>query len=169
MVVTRAPLMSVFLLGYALAHSGASNNCAGLLADATVEIQYDGQVGSGVIQMTRHPESCTGTTYPVTTPIASTAVVVDNSKTISTMTPVDSGISYNTPPAVGTSPTKVLNATTSRPPQIVSGTQATQVSSDVRASTLNPSPITGSGSRANVAWSHVFLWTAIAEIIIDCI
>jgi len=149
MAINRA-LLWVILFGYGFAQSDTAESCTRLQAEATVEIQYDGQVGSGVIQMTRHPESCTSTTYPVqdiTTPIATTAVVVNNSNPITTMTPVDSSISFNTPPIFGTGPTKALNTTTSRPPQVISGTQATQVSSDFRAPTPNSSPITGSGTR----------------------
>jgi hypothetical protein len=189
MVVNRALLTIIFLFGYGIARPGTSESSNSLQAEATVEIQYDGEVGSGIILMTSYPASCTtsSTSSPstvissssTTAPSVSTALIVSSPSTTPTWTSSTSSTPFNTPPIFGTSRTQMINATSTDQylfqtatgaSQMMTGTTATQNLSESSTPTPHASPVTGSGTRfhvtwSDVTWSHVFIWAAVAEIV----
>jgi hypothetical protein len=59
MILIHAILLIIFLFGSSFAQSDTSESSNSLQAEATVEIQYDGEVGSGIILMTSYLVSCT--------------------------------------------------------------------------------------------------------------
>lgn len=59
MVTNRAILAFIFLFGHGFAQIDAAQSSNSLQAEATVEIQYDGEVGSGIILMTTSPSCIT--------------------------------------------------------------------------------------------------------------
>jgi hypothetical protein len=59
MIMNRAVLAIIILFGYAFAESDAAESSTSIQAKATVEIQYDGLVGSSIILMTSDPASYT--------------------------------------------------------------------------------------------------------------
>ena len=59
MVILYAILVIIFLFGSGFAQSDTAKSSNSLQAEATMEIQYDGEIGSGIILMTSYPTSCT--------------------------------------------------------------------------------------------------------------
>ena len=123
MVIDRAILAIIFLFGYGFAQPGAAESSNSLRAEATVEIHYDGKVGSGIILMTSYPASCTTSnsttiisslstvTSSITTLSASMALIASSPSITETWTSSTSSIHFNMPPPFGTSRTQMINAT----------------------------------------------------------
>jgi hypothetical protein len=63
MIMNRAVPVIILLFNYAFAQPGTAESRTLIQAEATVEIQYDGHVGSGVILMTSDPACCTALTF----------------------------------------------------------------------------------------------------------
>jgi hypothetical protein len=189
MVINRAILAIIFLFCYGFAQSDTAGSRNSLQAEATVEIQYDGEVGSGIILMTSYPASCT-TSGPSSSSIVnsssstanssvSTSLIVSSQSTTPISTSSTSSPPFNTPPIFGTSRTQMINATSTSQylfqtatgaSQIMAGTTATQNLSVSNTLTPHTSPVVGSGTRfhvtwSDVTWSHVFFWAAVAEIV----
>lgn len=175
MAINRA-LLLVILFGYGFAQSDTAESCTRLQAEATVEIQYDGQVGSGIILMTSNPTSCGNlvSSNPsrtlldsITTTSTSTTTL---GKTSLTSTPL-----FHTPPSFGFSRTQMINVTsagqhlfptTVGSSQMVTGAAASQTLPETgTSSTSQASIVAGSGTRPCASWSHVFFWAAVTEII----
>jgi hypothetical protein len=177
MVVIRAILVVIFLFGSGFAQSDTADSSNSLQAEATVEIQYDGEVGSGIILMTSYPASCTTsiTSNSITdTSSTSTTLVVSNLSTTPIWTSSTSSNPFNTPPIFGTSRTQMINATSTSQylfqtatgaSQMMTGITATQNLSESSTPTPHASPVAGSGIRFHAIWSHVFLWAAVTEIV----
>ena len=170
MIIIHAILLIIFLFGSGFAQSDTAESSNSLQAEATVEIQYDGEVGSGIIPITSYPASCTTsvTSNSITnTPITSTTSL--------SITPIwtSSCTSFNTPPIFGATRTQMINTTSTSQylfqtatgaSQVMTGIMATQNLSGSSTSTPQASPVTGSGTRFHNIWSHVFFWAAVAEI-----
>lgn len=166
MVTNRVLLVVAFLFGSGFAQSGTAESCTRLQAEATVEIQHEGQAGSGVILMTSNPTSC--------------AAFVDSnpSGTLSssvTAISTTSATSFHNPLSFGISRTQMINATstgqqlfpkTTGSSQILTGVTASQSLSEPSTSTPQTSLVAGSGTRPDVIWSHVFFWAAVTELVI---
>jgi hypothetical protein len=178
MVIIHAILVIILFLGSSLAQSAQSSNS--LQAEATVEIQYDGEVGSGIILMTSYPVSCTTSVTSNSSTITSstsTTLVTSGQSTTPTWTFSTSSTPFNTPPIFGTSRTQMINATSTSQYLFQTATSASQtmtgtIGTQNLSSTPSPhaSPVAGSGTRfhvtwSNVTWSHVFIWAAVAEIV----
>jgi hypothetical protein len=79
----------------------------------------------------------------------------------------------NTPPLFGSSRTYMVNATANSQCESIlatgchmaTGTMATQTSSGSGFSTHHSSAVVGSGTRSNFAWSHVFIWAVVTDIL----
>jgi len=178
MIMNRAVLVIIFLFGYAFAESGVAESSTLIQAEATVEIQYDGQVGSGVILMTSDTACCTtSVTSNSSTTILSpnTTLIVSGSGTTVVQTSLSSCTLFNTPLVFGTSRTKMINATSTSQYLFPTATGSSQVAVQPTASqSLSPSNspstnaalVTGLGTRRGVAWSHVFFWAAVTEIVL---
>jgi hypothetical protein len=166
MVVIRSLLEFIFFLGYAFAHSGIVESSSFEQAEATVEIQYGGQVGSGIILLTSDPASGTDTATPNSRQTAQgTAFLVGAG------TPLSSSTLFNTPPVFGTSRTQIINdtalshylfPTATGSSHIMPGT-ATQSLSEPNTSSPSPTLVSGPGIRLAITWSHVFFWAAIVS------
>ncbi|PVH67412.1 hypothetical protein DL98DRAFT_600521 [Cadophora sp. DSE1049] len=176
MAINRA-LLLLILFGYGFAQPNTAESCTGLQAEATVEIQYDGQVGSGIILMTSNPTSCaslvssssTGT-LPNSTTATSTSPTAMSSKTSLT-----SATPFNTPPSFGVSRTQIVNATstgqhyfptTIGSSQIMTGATGTQIlPGHSTSSNSHSSLMVGSSTRLDVEWSHVVFGAIATELI----
>jgi hypothetical protein len=107
MVIIYAILL-IFSFGSGLAQYDIAGSSNSLQAEATVEIQYSGEVGSGIILI--HPASCT---------ISDTSNSITNTLFTSTTSPSTTPIwtssassnFFNTPPIFGTSQMRIINAT----------------------------------------------------------
>ena len=176
MAINRA-LLLVILFGYGFAQSDTAESCTRLQAEATVEIQYDGQVGSGIILMTSNPTSCgnldssdMSEALSDSTTTASTVSTTTLSATSSTSAPL-----CKTPPSFGVGRTQMINATfpgqhvfpvNTGSSQMVTGAIATRIQPEHSNSVTSPSSVVaGSGTRPGASWSHVFFWAAVAELI----
>jgi hypothetical protein len=160
MIIIHAILVIIFLFGSGFAQSDTAKSSKSLQAEVTVEIQYDGEVGSGIILMTGNPVSCT-------TSITASQGVMSILTSLATNTP------FNTPPVYGSTRSQMINATSTGQylfqtatgtSQIMTGVTTTQNPSDSSSQTVHASPVTGSGMRLD-PWSHVFFWAAVIEII----
>ncbi|PMD55349.1 uncharacterized protein K444DRAFT_634182 [Hyaloscypha bicolor E] len=162
--MNRIVLVITILFGYGFAQSGRAESSTFEQAEATVEIQYGGQVGSGIILLTSDPASGTATATPNSRATAqSTAFLVGAG------TPLSSSTLFNTPPVFGTSRTQMINdtalshylfPTATGSSQIMPGT-ATQSLSEPNTSSPSPTLVSGPGIRLAITWSHVFFWAAI--------
>ncbi len=164
MVITHAILVIIFLFSSGFAQFDTAESSKSLQAEATVEFQYDGEVGSGIILMTNYPVSCTASVTSITSSQGTKPILTS----LATNTP------FNTPPVFGTSRTQVINATStgqnlfqtaSSGSQIMTGVTSTQSLSASSTPTPNASPVAGLGIRPNAIWSHVFFWAAVTEIV----
>ena len=178
MVIIHAILVIILFFGSGFAQSAESSNS--LQAEATVEIQYDGEVGSGIILMTSYPVSCTTSVTSnssTNSSSTSTTLVTSGQSTTPTWTFSTSSTPFNTPPIFGTSRTQMINATSTSQYLFQTATGASQMMTGTTATqnlSSTPSPhaslVAGSGTRfhvtwSNVTWSHVFFWAAVAEIV----
>jgi hypothetical protein len=163
MVIIHTILVIIFLFGSGFAQSDTAESSKSLQAEATVQIQYDGEVGSGIILMTSYPVSCTSSVTSITSSQGTMPILTS----LATNTP------FNTPLVFGTSRTQMINATStsqylsqtaSSASQIMTGATATQTLPESSTSIPQASPVAGSGTRLHDVWSHVFFWAAIAEI-----
>jgi PBP1b-binding outer membrane lipoprotein LpoB len=114
MVIIHAILVIIFLFGSCFAQSDTAKSSNSLQAEATVEIQYDGEVGFDIILMTSYPASCSTSitsTSNTNTSITNTTLVVSSLSTTPISTSSTSSTSFNTPPIFGTSQTQMINAT----------------------------------------------------------
>ena len=185
MIVNRATLATIFLLGYSIAEPGTSDSSISMQAEATVEIQYDGEVGSGIILMTSCPAACTVSDASSlsamiscsdsTADSASTALIASSPSTTVIWTSSTSSTSFNTPPIFGTSRTQMVNVSSTAKylfPTATGSSQmitATNTQSSSESSTPDPhaSLVAGLGIRPDGAWSHVFFWAAVTEILLE--
>jgi hypothetical protein len=176
MIMNRAVPVIILLFNYAFAQPGTAESRTLIQAEATVEIQYDGHVGSGVILMTSDPACCTTSAtsnLSKTTLTTSTEILVLSPNTTVVGTSSSSCTLFNTPLVFGTSRTQMINVTSAGhylfptatgSSQMMTGT-ATQSPSLSNSSPTHAALVTGSGTRRDVTWSHVFFWAAITEII----
>lgn len=177
MARSRALLLFV-LFGYGFAQSDTAESCTRLQAEATVEIQYDGQVGSGIILMTNNPTSCGNLVHSDLGGTLSDSIATTSAVSTTTLTPPSSSSDslLKTPPSFGVSRTQMVNATSAGQhlffpantgsSQMVTGTTATEILPEHSNSLTSPSSVVaGSGTRPGACWSHVFFWAAVAEII----
>lgn len=185
MVVNRALLTIIFLFSYGFAQSGPAESSSSLQAVATVQIQYDGEVGSGIILMTGSPASCTTSDISslstvisnsnITAPSASTVLIVSSPSTAKIWTPSTSSTSFNTPPVFGTSRTQIVNATATGQYLFPTATGSSQMMTatdtqsppESSAPTPHASLVAGLGIRPDAVWSHVFFWAAVTEILLE--
>jgi hypothetical protein len=177
MVINRALVVTIFLFGYGFAQSDTTENRTRLQAEATVEIQYDGQVGSGIILITSHPTSCTNLVSSNSSGTLSNSITTTSRlpTTMSIKTSLTSATPFNTPPSFGVSRTQMINATSTGQQlfstnmgssQTVTGATATQsLPEKSTPSTSQSSFIAGSGTRPGVSWSHVVFWAVVAELV----
>ncbi len=177
MVIIRSILPIIFLFGSGFAQTDTAESSNSLQAEATVEIQYNGEVGSGIILMTSYPASgttCVTSNSSTITSSTSTTLVVSSLSTTPIWTSSTSSTPFNTPPLFGTSRTQMINATCASQyllqtatgaSQIMTGITATQNLSESSSPTSRASPVTGSGIRFHDPWSHVFIWAAVVEIV----
>ncbi|KAH8797501.1 hypothetical protein F5882DRAFT_374975 [Hyaloscypha sp. PMI_1271] len=164
--MNRAVPVIILLFNYAFAQPGTAESRTLIQEEATVEIQYDGHVGSGVILMTSDPACCTtSATSNLSKVLSPNTTVVGTSSSSCTL--------FNTPLVFGTSRTQMINVTSAGhylfptatgSSQMMTGT-ATQSPSLSNSSPTYAALVTGSGTRRDVTWSHVFFWAAITEII----
>lgn len=161
MAIKRA-LPLIILIAYGFAQSNTSKSYIGLQAEATVEIQYDGQIGSGIILMTGNPASVETYSYSVTT--TSTLPTTTSSKTTLPL-----ATAFNTPLSFGASRTQIVNATIGFS-QMVTGVTATQILPEHSTSSPSQSSIVaGSGASPCISWSHMVFWAVATELIIGCL
>ena len=186
MVTNRVILALIFLFGYGFAQSTTAQNSGSLQAEATVEIQYDGEVGSGIILMTSSA-SCVASVTPssiISSPSTATssagtsanqALIVSGPSTTAIWTSPTPTTPFNTPPVFGTTRTQMINATSAGQPlfpmatgssQMITATSITQSQSESSTPTPNTSLVVGLGIRPDITWSHVFFWAAITEIVL---
>jgi hypothetical protein len=193
MVIKRALLIIIFLFGSGLAQSNTTASCIRSPAKATVEIQDDGQVGFGTILMS-NPTSCASliTSDPIetlsrsvtatstitsttTTRISSTSTawLVSSPSKTPTWISLISVTPFNLPLSFGGSRTQMINTTSTSQhlfptgsSQLAVGAQTSQNLSKSNISTPQTSLVAGSSTRSNAAWSHVFLWAAVTELLI---
>ena len=172
MAINRA-LLLVILFNYGFAQSD-TESCTRLQAEAIVEIQYDGQVGSGIILMTGNPTSCADlvSSNPSSTISNSTSTLPT---TTSSKTSLTSATPFNTPPSFGVSRTQMINATSTGQhlfltnigsSQTLTGATATQsLPEQSTPSTSQSSFVAGSGTRPGVSWSHVVFWAVVTGLV----
>jgi hypothetical protein len=176
MVTNRAILAFIFLFGHGFAQIDAAQSSNSLQAEATVEIQYDGEVGSGIILMTTSPSCITSVTSSliIPSPSTATALIVSSPSTTEIWTPSTSSTSFNTPLIFGTSRTQMVNATSTGQYLFPTATGSSQMMTATNTQSLSepstPTPhaslLAGLGIRPDVAWSHVFFWAAVTEILL---
>lgn len=176
MDINRA-LLFVILFGSSFAQSDTAESCTRLQAEATVEIQYDGQAGSGIILMTSNPTSCAALvdSNPSRTLSSSKTAPSMMISTTSSKTFLTSATSFHNPLPFGISRTQMINATSTGQhlfptatgsSQMVTGPTASQSLSVPSTSTSQTSFVAGSGTRPGVSWSHMFFWAAVTELVI---
>jgi hypothetical protein len=177
MVIIHAILVIILLFGSCFAQSDTAWSSNSLQAEATVEIQYDGEVGYGIILMTSYPASCTTsvTSNSSTNTLSTgTTLVVSSPSTTPIWTSSTSSPQFNTPPVFGSSRTQMINATSTSQQlfqtatgasQMMTGIMATQNLSESNTPTPHASPVAGSGTRFHDIWAHVFIWAAVTEIV----
>jgi hypothetical protein len=164
-------LATIFSFIYCFAQAEAAESSSPLQAEATVEIQFDGESGTGLILMTGYPASSGCSSSSTTIPNSSAA----NTATVGVA--LTSNAPFNTPPLFGTSRTQMINATSTGQyqfptatgsSQMVTGTAGTDTQNPSGSSTPNPyaSLFAGLGTRPDVTWSHVFFWAAVSEIML---
>ncbi|CZR52129.1 uncharacterized protein PAC_02006 [Phialocephala subalpina] len=169
-------LLLVILFGYGFVQSDTAESCTRLQAEATVEIQYDGQVGSGIILMTSNPTSCANLVSSNSSGTLSNSITTTLTlpTTTSSKTSLTSATPFNTPPSFGVSRTQMINATSTgqhRFPttigssQMVTGATATQSLPEHSTSSTPQSVVAGSGTRPDVSWSHVAFWAVVTELV----
>ncbi|KAH7363949.1 hypothetical protein BKA65DRAFT_489999 [Rhexocercosporidium sp. MPI-PUGE-AT-0058] len=172
MAITRGLfLMTIF--GYAFAHT---EKCTGLQAEVTVEIQHDGQVGSGIMLMTSNPASCADLVSSNSIGNFSNSInaTPTTTTTMSNKTSITSNLPFNTPPSIGASRTQIINATstdqhyfqtTIGPSQIMTDTTGAQNQSGHSNFTKSQSSaIAGSGTCLDVKWSHIVFGALAIEL-----
>ncbi|KAG4414682.1 hypothetical protein IFR04_012164 [Cadophora malorum] len=176
MAIIRA-LFLVILFGYGFAHTDTAESCTGMQAEATVEIQYDGHVGSGIILMTSNPTSCANLVSSNPTGTLSNSITATSTlpTTTSSKTSLTSATPFNTPPSFGVSRTQIINATSTGQlyfptaigsSQIMTGATGTQILPGQSTSPNSQSSIiAGSGTRPDVKWSHVVFGAIATELI----
>jgi hypothetical protein len=179
MLLNRATLAVIFLSTHCFAQSLTAESSTSLSVEATIEIQYDGEVGSGIIPMTSYPVTCTTGTTPcastlstmnsdVATIASEESTVISSPNTIATST-----ITLNNPLVFGASRTQMINATSNSQyfptatgsSQMVTGTMATQNTSG--SSTPYASVTVGLGIRPDVTWNHMLFWATVTEILLS--
>lgn len=169
MAINRA-LLLVILFGYGFAQSDTAESCTRLQAEGTVEIQYDGQVGSGIILMTSNPTSCDNLVSSNPSGTLSNSTTTTSAVLTTTSAPL-----FNTPPSFGVSRTQMINATSTGQhlfptaigsSQMLTGATASQLPPETsNSSTSQASVVAGSGTRRGASWSHVFFWAVVAELV----
>ncbi|KAH6704332.1 hypothetical protein BKA61DRAFT_680587 [Leptodontidium sp. MPI-SDFR-AT-0119] len=176
MVINQALVVVVFLFGYGFARTDTAESCTSLQSEATVEIQYDGQVGSGIILMTTNPTSCAnlGSFHPSGTSQDITTTISALSTKTSSQAPWTSATTFNTPLPFGFSRTQMINATSTGkhvPPasmgssQILNAPTASQILPETSTYLSSSRPVAGSGIHLDVPWYHVVFWAVVTELI----
>ena len=128
--MNRIVLVINFLFGYAFAESSVTKSSTLIPAEATVEIQYNSQVGSGIILITSDLASCTTsvTSNPSTTILGpNTTLLVSGSNTTVIQTSLSSCTLFNSPLVFGTSRTKMINSTSTSQYPFPTATSSSQV------------------------------------------
>jgi hypothetical protein len=173
MGIYRTVLTIIFLFSYTFIQPGIAESSTLTQAEATVEIQYDGQVGSGVIAITSDPSCCTNSVGSNAGTITfSTDTTLRALNTTATPTSSSSSSHFNTPPVFGTSRTQVINVTSIGQNMFPTATGSSHIMTDAMAShslsqsTPSATPVAGLGSRREVTWFHIFFWATITEIIL---
>jgi len=176
MAINNSLVMFIFSIACCFAQSGIAMSCASLQAEATLEIQYGGQNGSGVIMATSYPTSCTvsdllslNKNTQDSSAIIQTTSLTSISMSSSNLIPsMISDISSHTPPVFGTGGTQVINATTAGQYQFASVTGSAWTATGTTGYST-PTPYAsiniGFGTHPGVCWSHLFLETGIIWII----
>ncbi len=177
MVVIHAILLIIFLFGSSFAQSNTAESSNSLQAEVMVEIQYNNEVGSGIILMTSYPVSCTTSVTSNSSTISSstsTILVVSSLSTMPIWTSSTLSTLFNTLPIFGTSRTQMINTScasqyllqmTTGASQIMTSIIATQNLSESSTSISRTSLVTGLGIRFHDPWSHIFIWAAVTEIV----
>jgi hypothetical protein len=127
-MVVNCILLAIILFGYSFAQSSTAKSSNLLYTEATVEIQYNSEVGSGIILMTSCLASCTAlvtsnsstiisslstaTSSISTTTLSKTTILIASIPSITaTWTSSTSSIYFNILPLFGTSRIQIINAT----------------------------------------------------------
>jgi hypothetical protein len=154
-------LAIIFLFGYRTAQPSV---------EETVRILYVREAGSDNV-LTPLPCSISGTSSPSNltsrsstnvSSISAVSIVYPNTTTFSV-----SPASLNTPPVFGANRTEIVNATSTGQHLLPTATGSSQRTTGT-ANIPSPysSPVAGLGIRSDVAWSHVFVWAAVTDVLL---
>ena len=147
------------------AHSHAAVRWNSSQEEETVEVQYDGEIGTGIISMTSYPTS-------FATAISDSNTTTSNSsvpKVVGSCTSTASNV-FKSPPAFGASQAQIKNTSSSGylfPTATASSQMVTGTSGISNLSDLNLSQFSGLSVRSIVFKFHVLFWAAVAEIALD--
>jgi hypothetical protein len=176
MAILRAILASIFLFGYGISRLNTSGD-SNLLAAETVQSLRRGQAASDSLLLARYAQPCiisaSWNTSPLTSrscapqPCTSKTSNVSILNTAEIWTPSMLPTTFNLPPMIGASRTAMINATSTKQYINLTATAPSQRMTD----TVNTPPpyaslVIGLGVRPDVAWSHVFFWAAVTEIVL---